>query len=379
MAKKEKSILETIKDNIQKNVKGAHASVLADSDIASEREWIKTPALDLNRILSGSIFKGIPSKCLVGIVGPEHTMKSSFMVLCMVEAQKMGYTPVIIDTEGGISDVFCKRWGLNLNDALYVYTPWVEEVISTLGQIHGTGEKFIIGLDSVGGLDRLKTIQDAAKGDPKQDQGLLQKDIRRLLKLLLNICISQNSIGIACGHLYGSPGGSVPLPDQVGGGKAMRYFPRILINLKREYMREGGEKTGQIIGTRLRASTLKNHMYPPFQEALVDIDYQSGIDPYAGLFNIAKDTGYVVQSGSWFEVAGEKVQGADNAAKLLFEDMADTLLKELDDVVAKTGYSTVNREIEAAEELIKETSKKSEKEPQGTSSRKLNSTVRIKK
>lgn len=369
-------LLKKIKDNIQKNVKGAHASVLADSDIASEREWIQTPALDLNRILSGSIFKGIPSKCLVGIVGPEHTMKSSFMILCMVEAQKMGYTPVIIDTEGGISDVFCERWGLNLKDALYVYTPWVEEVISTLGQIHGQGEKLIIGVDSVGGLDRLKTIHDAVKGDPKQDQGLLQKDIRRMLKLLLNICISQKSIGIACGHLYGTPGAtSVPLPDQVGGGKAMRYFPRILINLKREYMREGGEKTGQIIGTRLRASTLKNHMYPPFQEALVDIDYTNGIDPYAGLFNIAKDTGYVVQSGSWFEISGQKIQGADAAAKLLFEDMADTLLKELDDIVSKTGYSTVNREIEAAEELIKE----SEKEPSGTSSKRINSKVKGKK
>jgi len=374
MAKEEKSLLEKIRDSIQKNVKGAHASVLADSDIASEREWIQTPALDLNRILSGSIFKGIPSKCLVGIVGPEHTMKSSFMVLCMVEAQKMGYTPVIIDTEGGISDVFCKRWGLNLKEALYVYTPWVEEVISTLGQIHGQGEKFIIGVDSVGGLDRLKTIVDAAKGDPKQDQGLLQKDIRRMLKLLLNICISQNSIGIACGHLYGTPGSTVPLPDQVGGGKAMRYFPRILVNLKREYIREGGEKTGQIVGTRLRASTLKNHMYPPFQEALVDIDYTHGIDPYAGLFKIAEDTGYVVKSGSWYEVSGEKVQGAEAAAKLLFQDMSEKLLNELDAVVAKTGYSTVNREIEAAEELIEEI----EKEPSATSSRKINSKVKTK-
>lgn len=372
---KEKSLLEKIKENIQKNVKGAHASVLADSDIASEREWVRTPAYDLNRILSGSIFKGIPSKCLVGIVGPEHTMKSSFMILCMVEAQKMGYKPIIIDTEGGISDVFCERWGLDLKEALYIYTPWVEEVIGTLGQIHGEGEKYIIGLDSVGGLDRLKTISDAAKGEPKQDQGLLQKDIRRLLKLLLNICISQNSIGIACGHLYGTPGAtSVPLPDQVGGGKAMRYFPRILINLKRQYIREGGEKTGQIVGTRLLASTLKNHMYPPFQEATVDIDYTKGIDPYAGLFKIAEDTGYVVKSGSWYEISGQKIQGAEAASALLFKDMSEVLLKELDEVVAKTGYSTVNREIEAAEEIIKEI----EKEPAGTSSKKINSKVKTK-
>jgi SepF-like predicted cell division protein (DUF552 family) len=59
-----------------------------------------------------------------------------------------------------------------------------------------------------------------------------------------------------------------------------------------------------------------------------------------------------VQSGSWFDVAGEKVQGAEAAAELLFADGADKLLKELDEIVAKTGYSTVNMEIEAAEELV---------------------------
>jgi recombination protein RecA len=274
----------------------------------------------------------------------------------MVEAQKKGYTPVIIDTEGGINNVFCERWGLDLNKVLYVYTPWVEEVISTLGQIHGQGKKLIIGIDSVGGLDRLKMLKDAAKGDPKMDQGLLQKQIRSMLKLLLNICISQDSIGIACGHMYGTPGGTgkISLPDQVGGGKAMRYFPRILINLKRQYIREGGEKTGQIIGTRLRASTLKNHMYPPFQECVIDIDYEKGINPYAGLMKVAEQTGYVVKSGSWFDVGGQKVQGSEAAAELLFADGADELLKELDEIVAKTGYSTVNREIEAAEELMKE-------------------------
>jgi len=346
-------ILKKIKAKIEKNVKGAHVSVLADSNIASEREWICTPALDLNRILSGSIFKGIPNKCLLGIVGPEHTFKSSFMILCMVEAQKMGYKPVIIDTEGGINDVFCKRWGLNLQDALYVYTPWIEEVIGTLGQLYGSGEKFIIGLDSVGGLERMKAIEDAAKGDTKQDQGLLQKDIKRMLKILLNICISQNSMGIACGHLYGSPGGIVPLPDQVGGGKAMRYLPRILINLKREYIREGGGKTGQIIGTRLKASTLKNHMYPPFQEAIVEIDYTDGINPYAGLFNVAVNVGLIEKSGGWYKIDNEKVQGEVKATELLFKGKKGEFLKKLDKLIENTGYSTVNKEIEAAEELVK--------------------------
>jgi RecA/RadA recombinase len=54
----------------------------------------------LNRILSGSLFKGIPEKTMTMLVGPEASFKSSFMCLSMANAQSMGYTPVIIDTEG---------------------------------------------------------------------------------------------------------------------------------------------------------------------------------------------------------------------------------------------------------------------------------------
>jgi hypothetical protein len=103
-------------------------------------------------------------------------------------------------------------------------------------------------------------------------------------------------------------------------------------------------------------------MYPPFQEAIVDIDYEKGIDPYAGLFNLALSTGYAVQSGSWFDVGGERVQGEYNAHKLLFDEgVDDKMLKQLDLFVSKTGYSSINREIEAAEEMIKEIEVKPDK------------------
>ncbi len=274
-------VFDNLKKSIEKNVKGAHVSVLADSDIATGRFILSTPSLDLNRILSGSLNGGIPSRNLVAIVGPEHSFKSSFMVLCMANAQKQGYKPVIIDTEGGITDEFCRRWGLDPTNILYVYTPWIHEVKSVIAQIRESGEQgYVVGIDSVGGLDRYKSFTDAVKGDPKADQGLLQKEIRSTLKLLLNVCIGQNSLGIACGHYYGSPS-SVPMPDQIGGGKAMKLFPSILISLKKQYLKEGGEKTGAVIGNRITATTLKNRMYPPFQQATIDIDYKPlAIDRY---------------------------------------------------------------------------------------------------
>ncbi len=343
--------LKELKKKIEKNVKGVHVSVLSQSDIAGERDWIQSPCYDLNRIISGSFFQGIPNKMVVGIVGPEASMKSSFMVLCMVEAQKKGYMPVIIDTEGGINDNFCERWGLDIEKCLYIYTPWVEDVTALLGQLHHDPkskkepQKYIVGIDSAGNLKRKKILEDAREGKHKQDQGLLQKDLRTMFSLLLALTMQQSSIGIVCGHLYGSPG-LVPMPDQVGGGKAMRYLPRILINLKKQYIKEDNK----IIGTRLKAHTLKNWLYPPFQEATVDIDYREGIDPYAGIVDLAVDAGIIVANPPWYDVGGDRKVKGKKALREFLE--TGDVLDQLEEWMSNTGYSSVNRELEEAAELV---------------------------
>ena len=339
---------DKLKQSINKNVKGVHASVLADSEIAADRWWVKTPAYDLNRILSGSLFKGLQSRNLIGVIGPEHTMKSSFMILCMVEAQQQGKDIVIIDTEGAINTEFCTRWGLDLKNCGYIYTPFVSEVRSVLAQIRDTGDNnLMIGLDSVGGLDRLKQFKDASEGEMKADQGLLQKEIRSMLKLFLNVCIAQNSIGITTGHMYGSPGGYGG--DQVGGGKAMKLFPSILIKLKKEQLLDKNEN---IIGSTIHASTLKNRLYPPFQTAQINLNYTDGVEPYAGILDLAVKSGIVVKKGSWYSYFDEKLgQGVINATKAL-ENF--DVLDKIDDWLSTTGYSTKSTEIEEAEKLLLE-------------------------
>ena len=349
-----------LQDNINKNVKGVHASVMSESNVATDRFSVMTPCYDLNRILSGSLRSGIMSRNLMGIIGPEHTMKSSFMVLCMVNAQKQGYKPIIIDTEGGCDGAFCERWGLNIDDVYYVYTPWVDEVMPILAQIRETGESnLVIGLDSVGGLQRLKAYNDALSGEVKQDQGLLQKDIKAMLKLYLNICISQNSIGIATGHYYGNPNDTYN-PDQIGGGKAMKLLPSILVTLKKYALYEFPHKAkksekGAIVGNEIVASTVKNRGYPPFQSATVMIDYNEGVKSFAGLLDLAIEAGIVQKSGSWYSIGNERLgQGRVNAEKNLEETFGDTLLDKLDEWLEDSGYSTYSEEIEQAEQIVQE-------------------------
>jgi recombination protein RecA len=339
--------LQDIQNLIKKNVKGVHVSVMSESDLAVSSGYIQTPSLDLNRILSGNLFKGIPNRQLVGIVGPEHTMKSSFMVLCMVNAIREGYTPIIIDTEGGVKSDFCTRWGLDLSKVMYIYTPWISEIQSVLANIKKSGEKkIIIGLDSVGGIEKLGAYESALGGDPKSDQGQLQKQIRSMLKLLLNICIEQESIGIVTSHLYSRPG-LIPLPDDISGGKAMKLFPSIQLQLKKTQLKHDGK----VVGNEIKATTIKNRVYPPFQDATICIDYINGIQPYAGLLDIGIVAGIVTQAGSWYSYGDIRLgQGSEKASSALGN--YPQLLNDINKWLEKTKYSTINEKIKMAEEGV---------------------------
>lgn len=293
---------------------------------------------------------GIKDKTFTMIVGPEASFKSSFMMLMCAAAQKQDYTIVIIDTEGAYSPEFISRWGVNGADVLYVYTPWIDEITPIVAAILDDTEpkKYVLVLDSIGGIERLKLLNDARDGDVKADQGTLQKEIKRLLKLLNNFCKVKNSIVLASGHFYGNPSGYGDA-DQIGGGKYARLAPHYIISLKKDKIWEGVGKDKKVIGTGIYAVTLKNRYYPPFQEARIEINYNDGINEMAGIIDLCVQAGIIEKSGAWYsipeEYGGERLgHGEKNASKYLLEHKE--LLKNLDVWLAKTGYSTINKNVE---------------------------------
>jgi RecA/RadA recombinase len=360
--------LDELKNKLQSATKGTHIEVLSDSKIASERIYFPTPSYDLNRIISGSLFKGLPSKSLSLLVAPEASFKSSIMCLTAVNAQKQGYTPVIIDTEGAWTADFVTRWGLDPDNILYIYTPWIDKVCTIFGQIIDDDEqdKMFLILDSLGGLEKIKMINDANSKDNrvKADQGTLQKEIKRMLKMFLNIVKGKDSIGMMAGHFFGNPN-SYGGADEIGGGKFAKLAPDIIISQKKVPIYKDPKaalKDRVVIGAEIKAMTLKNRFYPPFQEATISIDYKNGIDPYAGLLNMAIDCGIIKVGGAWYTLPnGDKVQGAVKVREY-FQENPDDILQQLEKILETTGYSTMNEEIAEAAELAENNEKEDGKE-----------------
>jgi len=350
--------IRDLQKRLQESVKGSHVEVLSESTIASQKVWFPTPSYDLNRVLSGSLYKGLPSKSLTMLVAPEACFKSSFMCLCAATAQAQGYTPVIFDTEGAWTGDFVSRWGLDPNNILYIYTPWIDEVMVMMGSIiDGDDDKLFVILDSVGGLEALKMVDDAVGKDAKvkADLGTLQKNIKRMLKMFLNIVKRKDSVGIMSGHFFGNPN-SYGGADEIGGGKFAKLAPDIIISMKKQQILEDPKaKVADrvVIGNEIKAVTLKNRFYPPFQEATIQISYKDGINPMSGLLDIALTCGIVEKAGSWYSLAGTSERMGQGEIKTLewMSNNQDLFLPKIEDILKTTGYSTVNKDVEEAEKL----------------------------
>lgn len=235
---------------------------------------------------------------------------------------------------------------------LHIYAPFIEDIVDVLGKIMESGEeKYFICIDSIGNLETKKLEEDVKKGDVKADQGILAKKIKRMLKILLAICKRQNSIAIFAGHLYSDPSGYGG--DKLNGGKHVRLAPHLLLQSRRTKMID---KEKNIIGNTINITSIKNRFYPPYEEIKIDIDYRNGVDIYSGLEKISIDAGYIERNGAWYtnNITGEKFQGTSK----LKEVFDDDFLHKLNEHVVKTGYSTINKEMESimeeAEEIIKE-------------------------
>lgn len=306
--------------------------------------------MDLNRILSGNLNDGLAVRNLTLIVGPEHSFKSSFSALTLANAQKKGFKVIIIDTEGAWTPDFISRWGLDPTECLYIYTPWIDELKMIFAQlIDGEDDRFAIVLDSIGGIEKKKIMVDALAGDPKADQGTLQKELKVLLKMILNLTKVKDSLCVATGHLYGNPSGYGDA-EMIGGGKAAKLLPDTIISLKKSKIQD---KEKNVIGNSLKAITLKNRMYPPFNEATIEIDFINGINKYAGLADLAVEAGLVTKGGAgWYTYItkhGEeiKAQGDEKLMKL-FMDNEEEFINTLNDWLKNTGFSTVNNQIKEA-------------------------------
>ena len=299
---------------------------------APPRYWFSTGNHVLNKIISGSFLKGVPQGRLLCFTGPSGAGKSFLAANAMREAQKQDTFIVVLDSENALDDDFVRAVGV---DPTHNYTyvavdtiPQANKVVSSVikGYTDEYGDddqapKVLIVLDS---LDMLMTETEQEhfqKGVTKGDQGQRNKQLKAMLRTLVQAVKRPNISMIVTAQVYKNQ-------DVLNGeglwivSDAIKFSLSQIVLLTKLKLRDTGSR--DVKGIRMKCEGYKTRFTKPFQTVTIEVPYDEGMDPYNGLLEVAKEMGIITQKGSRYSITGQ-----DNTwyAKDFGQYAADVLAK----------------------------------------------------
>ena len=300
------------------------ATYLEDSTLSRVGGWIDTGSYVLNAIVSGSIHGGIPKGRVTMMGGESMTGKTLFVLKILANAQKEGLIPVIFDTENAVDPEGAERIGLDISKVKYVPCITIEQTRNALFKFltavkeKGLEGKFIIAIDSLGNLQSELEHSRMGKDSMSSDMGTKARAMKSLMQTCTNLGATTQTTILCTNHVYDDPTAMFPsIEKNMPGGKSIIYLPSVTIQLARKPMKSDGGKTmdaetavGQknYAGILIRALTRKNRFIKQYLQGEMFLSFQTGLDRYYGLLDLAVGVGAVIQTGSTYTLPdGKKI------------------------------------------------------------------------
>lgn len=271
------------------------SEILKKSCYSNIPGFISTGNYILNAGLSGDMFKGIPLGRIVSFCGESGTGKSYLSVSACREAQKENYTPIYLDSEGGIDSTFVERLGCDSENFIIKQVNTIKEVntfISNLCKSFDekgiTEPKVILVLDSLGNLTSEKESSDSLSGKTARDMTKAQ-DVKAMFRVNAIPLAKLHIPWIIVNHVYASIGSFFPGFTQASGS-GIQYNSSITMMLSAAKLEDknndkaAANKKGEFTknGVLVTAKPLKSRFCIP-QKVRFQIPFFCKPNPYIGL------------------------------------------------------------------------------------------------
>jgi RecA/RadA recombinase len=281
-------------------------------------DWISTGNYALNYLISGDFHKGVPLGKVTVFAGESGAGKSYFVSGNIAKsAQQQGIFVVMIDSENALDEQWLQALGVDTAEdkLLKLSMAMIDDVAKTISTFmsdyktlpDGDRPKVLFIIDSLGMLLTPTDVDQFSKGDMKGDLGRKPKALTALVRNCVNMFGSYN-VGMVCtNHTYASQDMFDP-DDKISGGQGFIYASSIVVAMKKLKLKEdeAGNKISDVRGIRSACKVMKTRYAKPFEGVQVKIPYETGMNPYSGLVDMAEKKGLLVKSGNrlMFEPVG---------------------------------------------------------------------------
>ena len=271
---------------------------LGDANVSTDLEVIPTGCLSLDLALGVG---GVPRGRIIEIYGPESSGKTTVALHIIAETQKTCGVAAFIDAEHALDAQYAHALGVNINE-LYLSQPDTgEQALDICESLVRSSAVDVIVIDSVAAL----TPKSEIEGDMGDTHvGLLARLMSQALRKLTAITSRSKTCVIFINQLREKVGVMFGNPETTPGGKALKYFSTIRLDIRKTDSLKGGDG---IIGNRTKCKVVKNKVAPPFKVAEFDIMFGEGVSQEGCLIDLAVSYDIFSKSGSWFSYKDEKI------------------------------------------------------------------------
>lgn len=299
---------DKFRKSITKSIKGISAG-FRDPDT-----WVSTGNYCLNFHISGDFDNGVPLGQVTCFAGESGSGKSYIVAGNLVRnAQAQGIFPIILDSENALGEKWLQALGVDTSpEKLQRYgVSMVDDIAGILSTFVKDYEqeysnedpedrpKVIFIIDSLGMLSTPTDVAQFDRADMKGDMGRKAKSLTALVRQTVNRIARWNIGFVMTNHTYASQDMFDP-DDKISGGRGVIYASSIVVAMKKRKLKldEDGNKITKERGIRAACKVMKTRHTKPFESVQIHIPYDTGMDPYSGLFDMFLDKDVLVKTGN---------------------------------------------------------------------------------
>lgn len=290
----------------------------------------ETTSLEIDAISTGSIgldiasgIGGLPRGRIIEVYGPESSGKTTVALHCIAEAQKKDGIAAFIDAEHALDPVYARALGVDVDNLVISQPDTGEQALDIAESLIRSGAIDILVVDSVAALVPKAEIE----GDMGDSHiGLQARLMSQALRKLTGSIKKSNCVVIFINQLREKVGVMFGNPETTTGGRALKFFSSMRIEVRRIDSIKQGDK---MLGSRTRVKIVKNKVAPPFKQVEFDIMYGTGISKTGDLLDVAAGIDVIKKAGAWYSYNDEKMgQGRENSKRFLEEN--EDIAREID-------------------------------------------------
>jgi len=332
---------------IIKDTGNEYASLVSEGvDAGDVDTFIDTGSYMFNALLSGSIHGGLPSNKITALAGESATGKTFFVLgMCKNFLDKNKEANVIyFESESALTKKLIEDRGIDSERMAIMPVTTVQEfrhqaltVLEKYSELDESKRKpLLLVLDSLGMLSTTKEVEDTAEG--KETRDMTRAQILKAAFRVLTLKLGRAKVPmIITNHTYDVVGAYMPMKE-MGGGSGLKYAASTIVYLSKKKEKEGTEVIGNIIHCKTQKSRLSK------ENMMVDVRlrYDTGLDKYYGLLDLAVKYGIFKQVSTRIELP----DGSKQYAKSIYSEpekyFTKEILKQIDEAADKE-YSYGNQ------------------------------------